>query len=49
MDVVAHGGGKQQILALLFAEMFEDAQAAAGDVLLEEEPPRLPAREAEAA
>ena len=49
VDVVAHGRGKGQALAFLLAEMLKDAQAAARDVLLKEQPARLPAREAESA
>ena len=49
VDVVAHGRGKGQALAFLLAEMLKDAQAAARDVLLKEQPAPLPAREAESA
>ena len=49
MQVIAHGRREHDVDALFFGEVLEDAEAAAGDVRLEEQRAVLPAREAEAA
>ena len=49
VQVIAHGRWEHDVDALFFGEVLEDAEAAAGDVRLEEQRAVLPAREAEAA
>lgn len=48
VQVIAHGRREHDVDALFFGEVLEDAEAAAGDVRLEEQRAVLPAREAEA-